>query len=477
MCTGVRVRGITATAVSKILLDKGYRIVQASNIIRERFNLPLDTSPADVTVKDADKDELLVLGFYGHADKVYNDLVDELEYSFKWVSPVGLHSIHLGLIRDRVGDKCIVEIGNNVKGVLPRCNMDIGKKVLVGVAKAPIKPGEEALLTRSIRVVGKYVSIIYGKPSLTISEHIRDHDKREYLLAIAMSKIMGSGLGVHLRSSSQYAGKDEIEREIDELKQKLRELLDKAKHIEDAPTILYEGEFIGLIGLTSLAKEKLDSYRDKVVPTITRHHSLKSCDNVMSDIVDYSEILLRHGISRKIIYDALSDYILEKNRSLPKIRIIHIKPDGTTHTLSPGTIYEIVKSEKGVKIVLKRTLRNIGVYDGLGVEKKPGDIDYMVIEENSWIISHNYYRGNEWLGSYININTPPEILPGIIKYHDLLIDVIVKNTGEARIIDEEELKTYYEKEIIPEKLYEKALEVAKSILENHRLLIYRPNQQ
>ena len=47
----VRVRGITATAVSKLLLDKGFRIVQASRIIQERLGAEFDPSPADVTVK------------------------------------------------------------------------------------------------------------------------------------------------------------------------------------------------------------------------------------------------------------------------------------------------------------------------------------------------------------------------------------------------------------------------------------------
>lgn len=474
MSTRVRVRGITATAVSKILLDRGYRIVQASNIIRERFNLSPDTSPADVTVKDADEDELLVLGFYGHADKVYEDLVEVLEYPIKWVSPVGLHSIHVGLVRERVGDKCIVEIGNNVKGILPNCNTDIGKKVLVGVSKAPIKPGEEAFLTRYIRVVGEYVSLIYGKPSLTISEHVRDQDKRDYLLAIAMSKIMGSGLGVHLRSSSMYAGKEEIEEEIDALKQKLQDILEKARSIEDAPKIVYEGEFIGLIGLTSLAKEKLDKYREQVVPTVTKHHSLKSCGDIMSDIVDYSEILLKHGVPREAVHAALTEYIIEKMKPPMKIRIIHKRPDGATYTLSPGIIHEAAKSGRGVKIIVKRTIRNAGLYDGLNIEKKPGDIDYMIVEENSWIISHNYYRGSEWLGSYININTPPEILPRTIKYHDLLIDVVVKSGGEAKIIDEDELRAYYEKGVISKKLYEKALETAKQVLENYEFFIYRP---
>ena len=189
----VRVRGIAATALTKILLDHGYRIVQASSIIRERFGLKEDYGAADVTVKDAGYDELLVLGFYGKADEVYRVLTDSLEYVFKWVSPVGLHSIYKGRVKSREDDKCIVDLGG-VEGILYNCRHSEGSEVLVGVEKPCIKPYEKPRLTYRLRIVGEYVSLIHGSPSITISEHIRDRGKRDYLVAIATASSFGYSL-------------------------------------------------------------------------------------------------------------------------------------------------------------------------------------------------------------------------------------------------------------------------------------------
>ncbi|MCD6301293.1 MAG: DUF402 domain-containing protein, partial [Staphylothermus sp.] len=429
----VRIRGIAATSITKILLDKGHRIVQASNIIRERFGLEQDTSPAEVTVKDADVDELLIIGFHNPAKKVTKDLVDTLKYLFTWVSPVGLHSIHVGIVREKKDNTCIVEIDNGLKGILRDCNLEPSKRVVVSVVKAPIKPGEPLFLSRSIRVIGKYIALLHGSRKISLSEHIRDQSKRDYLVALAASKLIGTGLGIHFRSSSAHASQEDIEKEIEELRKQLVEIIEKTKNIEEAPIQLYEGEYIALLGLTSKAKEILDNYRAQVIPTVKFHHSYKSHGNTLSELVDFSENLIAEGVSEEIVSNALKKYIIEKYKSYPRIKIIHKKSDGTTLLLTPGTLYKTWIKNNQHFIVIKRIFKSNGVYDGFNIEKKPGDIDYMLVVEDEWFISHNYYRGEEWLGTYININTPPEILPNTIKYHDLAADIVVKNDYTVEI--------------------------------------------
>ncbi len=460
----VRVRGITATAVSKLLLDKGLRIVQASRIIQERLGVEFDPSPADVTVKDSGEDELLVLGFYGCGDKVYDVLVDELGEVFSWVSPIGLYSVHVGRVVEVHGNGlCIIELPGGYKGVLPRCTgLEPGRLVLVSVVHPALKPGETIRLFREVRVVGEYVSLIHGSTRLTVSEHIRDRERRDYLVALVASKLIGTGLGAHLRSSSKYAGDDEIVSEIDKLKEILVELVGKARNASE-PVTLYEGEFIGLLGLTSTAKYRLDHYRSLVTPTIRGHHSFKSIGGPYGEVVDFAEKLLPR-INNEQLSEALLDYVIEKMINYPVVRITHILPNGERTQLTPG-VFKKFLNERGL-LVIERVFKKPGVYDGLGLEKKPGDKDLLVVPLNDYWISHNYYRGREWLGSYININTPPEILPGTIKYHDLLVDVVVEPTGSSRIIDEEELEEYTSKNIIPEKLAEKASMKAEEINEN-----------
>ena len=58
-----RVRGIYATAVTKVLLDSGFGITQPTKPILERFRLEPIFDPPDVTVKDlSDRAGVLVVG-------------------------------------------------------------------------------------------------------------------------------------------------------------------------------------------------------------------------------------------------------------------------------------------------------------------------------------------------------------------------------------------------------------------------------
>jgi len=469
----VRVRGITATAVSKILLDKGYKIVQPSSIIRERFKLDFDTAPADVTVKDSGEDELLVLGFYEKAERVYRDLAETLEYVFQWVSPVGLYSIHVGVVVESVNGTCVVDLGK-VRGLLENCRHKAGDRVLVGVERAPLKPGEKLRLSYEVRVVGEYVALIHGSSRVTVSEHIRDPSKRSFLAAVGVSKLIGTGLGIHFRSSSMYAEQKDIEREIEILLNKLKEILNKARGIERAPIQLYEGEFIGLLGLTSLAKEKLDAYRSSVVSTIPYHHTFKAYGGFLSELADFVEKLIDERRElMDVVKSAVEKYVVEKLLQNNRIKIIHIRPDGTRCELTAGYIYKVGRIDGGYRLIVTRPLKGGGVYDGLGVEKREGDIDYMVVETNGWFVSHNYHRGGEWIGSYININTPPEILPDRIKYHDLILDVIVKPREEPKIVDEEEFIKYCSEGILSSKICTAVREKAKEIVENIDRYVYR----
>jgi hypothetical protein len=56
------------------------------------------------------------------------------------------------------------------------------------------------------------------------------------------------------------------------------------------PLKIRDGEFLGIIGLTSLAKSKLDKIRRSVSFTIDYHHSLKSM--VYSYLVDFAKDVL-----------------------------------------------------------------------------------------------------------------------------------------------------------------------------------------
>jgi Ribonuclease G/E len=354
------------------------------------------------------------------------------------------------------------------------CEEIPGSSVIVGVKKAPLKPGEKTLLTKSFMIRGKILALIHGEPRISFSEHVRENKIRARLSSLALSKLMGTGLGVHFRSSSKYASDEAVLEEIDQLLQEYRDLMERARSLS-APAKLRDGEFIGIIGVTSLAKGALDEIRRSVTRTISLHHSLKSSG--LSDYVDLIEGIVASDTCSQEASSRLLHYIGEKLRERQVVNFVHIKPTGDRIILGEGEVLDVVVDSNVIQLTAKRTIKSTGAYNGLGVEKEPGDIDYVVIRSDQPILSHNYYRRGKWIGSYININTPPEIIPGLVKYHDLLVDVVVYPSGDMKVVDEDELEKAREVGLISKHLYNYAKNVLKHVLENYRRYVYNPGYE
>jgi Ribonuclease G/E len=469
----VRVRGIYATAISKLLVNHGFTLVDVSEKIVERLGIEQDLSPSDVTVKTTeDPDEVLVVGHPRQSREVFEVLVSELKYVYTWKSPVDLHGVYLGIVREKRDELCIVDIGE-ASGTLYPCKENVGEKLVVGVKKPPIKPGERVMLTKNFRVVGNYIALVHGEPRITFSEHVRDAKTKARLSAIAASRLMGTGLGVHFRSSSKYASDDAILGEIDALLSEYKSLVNKAREeSSSAPLKLRDGEFIAILSLTSLAKKTLDEVRRSVTPTIENHHSLKSMG--LSDLVDAVEHVLSKSDQLAGTRVSLSEYIAKKALEAGSLEIIHLKPTGESLRLKPGELVSASARNGSIALVIKRVFESHGTYDGLGIEKKPGDVDYMVVDTSKPYITHNYYRSGNWLGTYVNINTPPEVSPGLVKYHDLLVDVVIYPSGEVKVIDVEELEEALSRGYLTRELYEYAMSVLEEVKKSPKTCVYNP---
>ncbi|WP_237697113.1 DUF402 domain-containing protein [Desulfurococcus amylolyticus] len=467
----VRIRGIYATALTKLLMDKGHSIVQPSEKIASRFNIGIDNSPSDVTVKDKDDgDGVVVIGFPSEAREIYNDIVSAIPYTFRSISQVELHSIYLARVEKNTGDTCIVDTGD-FKTELTPCREKPGDKVIVGVAKTALYPGEKISVTRSFRLLGKLVALIHGMQKVTFSEHIRDPGLKARLTALAVSRLMGGNLGVHFRSSARFAEPSEILGEIEFLLNEYKRVMSKASEA-DAPLKLYRGELVGVIGFTSLSKNILDDIRGTVTPTIRGHHSLRSMG--LGDIVEAMEHCIVNGCSGDSVSRCIWEYVLVRLAESGVIHIRHVKPTGEALDLTPGRIHRIERSVEGVRVIIKRIISGSGLYDGIGVERKPGDLDYMVVEPGKPYIVHNYYRDTTWLGSYINVNTPPELSVNIVKYHDLLVDVAVAPGREPIVLDRDELEKTFSAGLIDPQLYEYALKTLEEIARDPARYLYNP---
>ncbi|WP_440059917.1 DUF402 domain-containing protein [Thermogladius sp. 4427co] len=467
----IRVRGVSSTSLSYIFLNRGFRIVQSSEVISRRLNIPFDPSPAEVTVKDSSEPGvILVVGSRNAVEKVLEVLREEVKGIVIWRGDPGLHSVHKARVVKASGNECILRLASGKEAILKPCSNREGDLVLVGITRTAFRKGDTIIASREIRVDGLYISLIKGSSRIEFSEYIRDEERRAELTALAVSKLIGSNIGVRFRSNSRYGELEAINREFDELLGVLKDIEAKSRST-DVESVLYEGEGIALVYLTSVAKERLDEVRSKITATSIGHHELKY--KGLDDLVDYTEFLISKNIIERERSRSLLEYILARDVGR-EYTIIQWKPTGERLELTPGTLVDVSGFNGDLVAVFKRIIRSSGVYDGLGIEKKPGDIDYMVVKKGSWLVSHNYYRGEEYLGSYININTPPEIAKGVVEYMDLEVDVIVYPDGSTKVIDLDKLEEEYRQGLIDEEVYRKARETVEAVVKNPRVQIYNP---
>jgi Ribonuclease G/E len=453
----VRVRGIYATAITRLCIDWGFRIVQPTKAITDRFKLTDLRDPPDITIKDLEsRDGILIIGLH----KAVKEILEKLRIHFPEVIVlkclIPIHSIVKGVIRDFKNGEYIVEVKPGIYGTL-RGSFKIGDVITVSIAKTSFTRDSYLKLSSNLWIRGKYAYLIQDS-KVIISRHIRDSNIRKELSSLGLF-FKKKGWSVKWRSSAQYANILTLIEELKKLHEKAEEIL---KSSEKTPYVeLVDGEYIAKVIFPSTTKIELDKVRSEVTPTIHKHHIYKSSGKIGSILVDFTEKILNEfniDISRN-----LHEFITELLKQRSKVEILHIKPQGKIIKLTPGSIVEINKE----KLVLKREMAGGGKYDGLNINKEEGDYDIMEVKPDEWIITHNYYSRNGVLrGKYININTPPEITYKGIKYIDLIVDIAILPSGEVKVLDLEEFSRLCSEGIIPSCIKAKVNNIIKCLNSN-----------
>ncbi len=216
------------------------------------------------------------------------------------------------------------------------------------------------------------------------------------------------------------------------------------------------------IGFPNEAKLKLDDLRATVAYTVPYHHYCRAGGEGLSSMVSIAEDLVERGIAPA---EEMSKSFSEQVQKIsPRIgsmvRIIHIKPSGKRIILGPG---RTVWRDNGKARIVRRIM-SFGVYDGLGVEKCPGD--YAITEASRfqpWMKTSYYSISRELKGHYYNVSTPISLYPDHIHYFDLEVDVVVKPNSKPEIIDADGLEKAVQENRISEGLMKKALKIAEEI--------------
>ncbi len=430
-----RVRGIYSTAISKILNDHGIELVDVSPIIACRLGIEESRGkPADVTVKSDENNpsQILILGFPREVEVIGSILEDTIPDVITYKPKIGLYASFRARIIAQEGRECIAETPVGPASLVDEPECRIGKELPVTVVKVAVKPNEKNVVSSRIRVVGKYAIVGRGS-GVSFSNFIRNKERISRLLETS-AKYVRQGIGIRWRSNADEADLNEVISEVPKLINMLEDVekrLSKAKPLE----IVYVGEFMRFIELTYNSKKYLDKVRNAVTPTTPYHHMFRTDDTRNCGLVD-----LLDTIARDTRWDTLRkwiiDWLIYRLSNKRDVTIVHRRITKKDIVLGRAKPQHVRYDGKLLKLMLRRNVRSRGVYDGLGVTKEVGDYIETYVEEGKWFVVHKYLsRDGVLKGVYVNINTPPEILPsGQVQYTDLEVDLAIDHEG-CRLID------------------------------------------
>jgi len=447
-----RVRGICSTALTKLLLDHGFNIVQPSITMKERFGLEeCDESP-DLDIYDRrDRQGVQAFGkteFINTFCSILQSRLDDVIVR-RWA--VTADGIYKGLIKeaDPTTNSFLIDIGSAVGMMADKevLNPEV-RQIVVQVERRKIGARKPVLTTR-IKIPGRY-AILIPECLVKVSLKIRDPKVRSRLHKIG-EELMPPDWGILWRTASADQSAEVLREEITRLAKEGRAVVEGAEGVE-APATLWEGGSFVNVEFPALSKRKLDELRRCVAPTMDGHHYYKACGRRVSSALDMAEKLLEKGGSLKEVEDLFKQSV---EAEFPLVGFVigmeHVKLDGKMFHLGEALVEAFDRHQS--RLQLSRVFKRKGVYDGLGTPKEPGDRAVTEAKVGDWHFKTQYFsRDGRYKGTYINLNTPIELYPHGIRYVDLEVDVCVWPNGTVRKLDEEKLEKAAEEGLVTEKL-------------------------
>ncbi len=460
--SAVRIRGLYSTALTKIFLDENITIAQPSKQIMERFSLneELKTIPANITIKNHDElvSTLVIIGSSSDFPKILEILKKHLKHSLFFTSELEQYSTITVTVQGEDERGCYGEY-NRMTIYISTKNCINNKIVKASVYKAPVYSWEFPRAREGISVY-KNSLVLFSWKTFSISRHIKDQERRNFLEEISL-EALSKGYGIKWRSNAGVVPEKYLEKELDEA---LKEIQVIEQNQFDTGKKLSMGQKIGIVKLSLIDNFYMDSKRSKVVPTIEGHHHTKNLGKEYQLLVEYAEYILQSikDKQEKQSFTNIVDFLWKKTVENKTITLVHKRPDGKEITIGPLKLIEYLNEEK--ISVYERKTRTKGLYDGLQVQKEPGDIINTYIPIDNWFIIHTYMSPEgKPKGVYVNINTPPEPAINNITYIDLHIDLVKTPEEKPRIIDREKLEAAINKGIITEHNYRKAIDLTEKL--------------
>ncbi|MDZ7745264.1 MAG: DUF402 domain-containing protein [Halobacteriales archaeon] len=454
----VRIRGIYTTALTELFDD----VVQASPPIRERFDESFPVAPADLAVWTTnDRQGVTLSGDPGTVTDAHERLADLSRDTLAWSDPLPKDGVFAGEVTETLGGGAVVDIGDG-EGYLPYSETDdhVETSDTVRVQVRRPKPpwsDRRARLSTRIEVSGELVRLVPG-------------ESRQTAGAANLEDLLPPEVPEGWRPKW---GRDEEDASMDALGEALADATDRAEQFDalpergepdaereepDAPTALATPLATSHVWFGREGRFELDDLRRDVTRTMPGHHRVKAGASDASAAVDFAEALGAFD-SDQFPFDVVTRQFGPQAGAT--LAIDHGKPDGRCITLGNGEVTAVASDGS---LTLEREMTPGGTYDGLGVDRRAGDVAVTKFKEGRWWYP-TVYRGDDGTrrGTYVNVCTPVELFPDAARYVDLHVDVVKGPDGEVRRVDDDELDAAVEAGHVSEPLAEKARAVASTL--------------
>ena len=486
----VRIRGIYATAITRVVLDAGMDVVGASEPIRERFDADFRDAPHDVAV--ATTDDRQGIGIHGTDDAVAaleRVLTDVGRDTFGWTDPTPPGAVFDTRVTDTLGSGAVCDLGP-AEGFLPYNAVDdyleTGDAVRVQVREsAPPWADRRADLGAGLRATSGFATLIRGTGGVTVDT--RDDAAGRELAGMTDLLDIGipDGWGVEWSHAATRAGMDALDAALDAAADRAAALesalddgtADRPDTDADSPPQRVAAPEAGRwLWFGGESRAALDDARRRVTPTMPGHHRTKAASEAASAGVDLAEALCGSTWGGGSAGDGDPAGDSDDAGGFPfdvvtrqfgptegdTVAITHGKPDGRAFPLGRG---EVTDWGPDGTVEVTRTMSGGGTYDALGTERAAGDTATTKFREGRWWYP-TVYRGDDGgsKGTYVNVCTPVECFPDSIRYVDLHVDVVKGPDGMVERVDDDELDAAVEAGAVPPAAAEKARSVAASLV-------------
>ena len=447
-----RIRGVYSTALTRLLLDNGFEIVQPSVAMKERFGVEERDESPDLDVRDRrDRQGVRVLGRAESIGAFKSMLQSNLHDVIIREWSVTANGIYKGLLETERADSFLVDIGSATGRIAKREVSNLDKKQLMVQVERRKVGARRPALTTEVKIPGEY-AILMQERQIKVSRKIRGPKERSRLMKLG-KELAPKNWGIIWRTAAADQSPDVLRKEVSNLVEAGEAVLERAEE-EVAPAELWEGSHFLDAEFPALSKEQLDDIRRTVTKTIERHHYYKACWGNFSVAVDMAERLLEKGTPIEEIERLFRQTV---GASFPTtgsiIAIEHVKLDGRVLHLGEALV-EVFDEDKSL-MKFSRIIRAEGTYDGLGTRKERGDRAVTEAKIGGWHYKTQYFsKEGRHKGTYINLNTPAELYPYGIRYVDLEVDVCVWPSGRVGKVDEKKLESAAAEGIVTQRLVE-----------------------